>query len=241
MLEILDNMKVTAIVLAAGKGSRMKSDTPKQFLELDDKPILYYSLKAFEKSDVDEIVVVTIPSMEGYIKEEIIEKYSVGKVKTVVAGSVARYLSVYNGLLSASESDYVLIHDSARPFISVSKINEIIQQAILKKAIIPGIKVKDTIKQVSTDGIVSYTPDRNLLIAVQTPQAFAYDMLKRGYDKIDKSKVDETITDDSCVWERYVKEPVYVIEGEETNIKITTPEDLLFGERIMKRLQEKRV
>lgn len=229
-------MKTTAIVLAAGKGSRMKSDTPKQFIQLDGKPIIYYPLKAFEESNVDEIVVVTISSMEEYIKEEIIKKYSINKVKAVVVGSVARYLSVYNGLLSVLDSDYVLIHDSARPFITVDKINEIINQTVLNKAVIPGVKVKDTIKQVSGEGVVCNTPDRNSLIAVQTPQAFDYKMLKKGYDKIDKSIVDETITDDSCVWERYVGEPVYVIEGDETNIKITTPEDLLFGEEIVKKI-----
>lgn len=229
-------MKTTAIVLAAGKGSRMKSDTPKQFLELDGKPIIYYSLKAFEESEVDEIVIVTISSMGEYIKEDIVKKYSISKVKSIVEGSVARYLSVYNGLLSVTDSDYVLIHDSARPFITVNKINEIINQVIANKAVIPGIRVKDTIKQVSGEGVVCNTPDRNSLIAVQTPQAFDYGLLRKGYEAIDKSNVDETITDDSCVWERYVGESVYVIEGEESNIKITTPEDLVFGQGIMKKV-----
>ena len=222
-------MKTTAIVLAAGKGSRMKSDTPKQFMELNNKPIIYFSLKAFEESVVDDIVIVTMPSMEEYIKKEIVEKYSFDKVSAVVSGSVARYLSVYNGLIVTKDTDYVLIHDSARPFVSVEMINSIVGLVKDKQAVIPAVPVKDTIKQIDENGYVSNTPDRNMLVAVQTPQAFSYSKLMEGYDAIDKTRVDDTITDDSCVWERFVGEPVYVANGEETNIKITTPEDLEVG------------
>lgn len=226
-------MKTTAIVLAAGKGSRMKSDTPKQFLELDNKPILLYSLETFEKSLVDEIIIVTIPSMIDYINNEIVERYKFNKVKAVLEGSVARYLSVYNGLLAAKDSDYVLIHDSARPFASIAMINSIIENVKEKNAVIPAVPVKDTIKQIDENGYVSNTPDRNTLVAVQTPQAFLYRKLVKGYEAIDKTQVDDTITDDSCVWERYVKELVYVVDGEESNIKITTPEDLNIGKTLI--------
>ncbi len=230
-------MKTTAIVLAAGKGSRMKSDTPKQFLELLEKPIVYYSLKTFEMSNIDEIVIVTLNGMEEYIFEEIVKKYSIGKVKDIVSGASARYLSVYNGMKRLKDTDYVLIHDSARPFITVEKINEIIENVQKNKAVIPGISVKDTIKQISSLGVVENTPARNSLVAVQTPQAFDFKVLLSAYEKIDDSFVDETITDDSCVWERYVKEAVYVIAGEETNIKITTPGDISVGEEILKSLE----
>lgn len=225
MWEMLSNMKVTAIVLAAGKGSRMKSDIPKQFMELEDKPIIYYSLKAFEESCVDSVVVVTIPEMIQYIEKDIVEKYSIKKVDGVIRGSVARYLSVYEGLLAIKDSDYVLVHDSARPFVSVEMINSIVEAVKEKKAVIPGVPVKDTIKQINELGYVDNTPDRNMLVAVQTPQAFVYDRYVKAYEKIDMSQVDDTITDDSCVWERFVGKPVFVIKGEETNIKITTPED----------------
>ena len=226
-------MKTTAIVLAAGKGSRMKSDTPKQFLEIKGKPIIYYSLKAFEESKVDEIIIVTISGMEKYIEEEIVKKYSFAKVRQVVAGSVARCLSVYNGLEVAKETDYVLVHDSARPLISVQKINEIIDEVQEKKAVIVAVKVKDTIKQVDFNNCVVDTPDRNSLVAVQTPQAFDYKMLLEAYGNLDRDVVDESITDDACVWERYRDEAVYVMDGEETNIKITTPEDIYIGENLL--------
>lgn len=225
-------MKTTAIVLAAGKGSRMKSDTPKQFLEIKGKPIIYYSLKAFEESKVDEIIIVTISGMEKHI-EEIVKKYSFAKVRQVVAGSVARYLSVYNGLEAAKETDYVLVHDSARPLISTCKINEIIDEVQEKKAVIVAVKVKDTIKQVDFNNCVVETPDRNSLVAVQTPQAFDYKMLLEAYGNLDRDVVDESITDDACVWERYRDEVVYVMDGEETNIKITTPEDIYIGENLL--------
>lgn len=221
----MSEMKATAIVLAAGKGSRMKSDVPKQFMELEDKPVLYYSLKAFEESKVDNIVIVTIPQMIEYIKKEVVENYSISKVTAVISGSVARYLSVYEGLAASKDADYVLVHDSARPFVSVNMINSIVDMVEEKGAVIPVVPVKDTIKQIADDGSVDYTPDRNALVAVQTPQAFIYDKYIKAYDMIDLDKVDETITDDSCVWERFVGEPVFVIKGEETNIKITTPED----------------
>lgn len=226
-------MKTTAIVLAAGKGSRMKSDTPKQFLEIKGKPIIYYSLKAFEESKVDEIIIVTISGMEKHIEEEIVKKYSFAKVRQVVAGSVARYLSVYNGLEAAKGTDYVLVHDSARPLISVQKINEIIDEVQEKKAVIVAVKVKDTIKQVDFNNCVVDTPDRNSLVAVQTPQAFDYKMLLEAYGNLDRDVVDESITDDACVWERYRDEAVYVMDGEETNIKITTPEDIYIGENLL--------
>lgn len=226
-------MKITAIILAAGKGSRMKSDTPKQFMELEDRPVLYYSLHAFEESCVDNIVIVTIPEMIEYIKKEIVEKYSISKVSDVINGSVARYLSVYEGLLVAKDADYVLVHDSARPFVSIGMINSIVDAVKEKKAVIPAVPVKDTIKQIDEAGYVNHTPDRNGLVAVQTPQAFIYDRYVKAYDKINKDVVDETITDDSCVWERFVGEPVFVINGEETNIKITTPEDFYIGKTLI--------
>ena len=112
-------MHITAIVLAAGKGSRMQSDVPKQYMNIDGKPVLYYSLKAFDMSLVDDIVLVTGEEDVSYCKNEIIDKYNIGKVKAVIAGGAERYLSVKNGLMAADGADYVLIHDAARPCLTM--------------------------------------------------------------------------------------------------------------------------
>ena len=116
--------RITAILLAGGSGKRMGLDCKKQYMLLDGYPLLYYSLKAFQESAVDEIVLVT--NEESYCREELIKKYHFDKVKTIVPGGKERYLSVYNGLLEAKETDYVLIHDGARPFVT----GEIIQRCI---------------------------------------------------------------------------------------------------------------
>ena len=123
--------KVTAIVLAAGKGSRMNSDTPKQYLTLLGKPVLFYSLQAFDASDVDNIVLVTGSGEQEYCKKEIIEKYHIKKVTHIVEGGAERYHSVWHGLMAAEDTDYVLIHDGARPLIATSVINKAI--AAVKK------------------------------------------------------------------------------------------------------------
>ena len=119
--------KVTAIVLAAGKGSRMNSDVPKQYLTLLGKPVLFYSLQAFEKSDVDEIILVTGSGEQEYCKREIVEKYHFNKVAHIVEGGAERYHSVHHGLLATKNVDYVMIHDGARPLISEEVINKAIE------------------------------------------------------------------------------------------------------------------
>lgn len=221
--------KYTAIVLSAGKGSRMGSSVHKQYLLLCGRPVIYYTLKAFEESPVDEIVLVTGEGEEEYCRKEIVEKYKLNKVTKIVKGGKERYHSVFQGLSACEHTDYVLIHDGARPFIGQEVIRHTMDEVQKKHACIVAVPVKDTIKKVDENGKVEDTPPRKSLYTVQTPQAFSYSLI---YDSYQKMIADgrEDVTDDAMVVEAYGKVPVYVIDGSYRNIKITTPEDLEMAE-----------
>lgn len=217
--------KVTAIVLAAGKGNRMHSEIPKQYLEVYNKPILYYALHSFEQSQVDNIVLVTRQEDIAYCKEQIIDKYGIQKVTDIVQGGEERYWSVYNGLKTCRETGYVLIHDSARPCIGIGRINEMIEEVVRIGACTFGVPVKDTIKVVNEDGYGIDTPPRRYLWQIQTPQAFIYKDLVRAYEKM-REDCTTDITDDTMIVERYLHQNTKVIQGDYSNIKVTTPDDL---------------
>lgn len=230
--------KVTAIVLAAGQGKRMNSQVAKQFLILQEKPLLYYTLMAFEESNVDDIIVVTGSGQVEYCKSNIVEFYSIKKVSNVIEGGKERYDSVYQALCKANAPDYILIHDGARPFISVEMINHIVNEVQIWKACIIGTPVKETIKIVNSEGYISETPNRNTLWAAQTPQAFSYSSIRNAFDLFyqDSRKNDMAITDDAMVYEVYLGLPVKMLKGEYNNIKITTPDDLTLAEQILEAL-----
>lgn len=227
--------KITAIVLAAGTGSRMQSETPKQYLDLLGKPVLYYSLRWFQQSTVDEIVLVAGEADVEYCKKDIVEKYDFNKVKTVVVGGSERYWSVKNGLLAAAGSDYVLIHDSARPCLTLNIIETSISEVQKSGACTVGVPVKDTIKIVDTDGIGVDTPPRKSLWQIQTPQSFSYPDILMAYEKMEQAG-DTDITDDTMLLERYLNKKTKVILGDYRNIKITTPEDILVAEIFLSNL-----
>lgn len=219
---------VTAIVLAAGKGNRMHSDIPKQFMELNGKPVLYYSLKCFEDSVVDDIVLVTGEADIDYCKNEIVEKYHLHKVKAVVSGGSERYWSVEKGLKAAAGADFVLIHDAARPCLTKDMIERSIKEVELSGACTVGVPVKDTIKRVDENGIGIETPPREGLMQIQTPQSFGYADILAAYEKMKEENATD-ITDDTMIMERYLGVKTKVIQGDYCNIKITTPEDLLIA------------
>lgn len=225
--------KVTAIVLAAGKGSRMNSDIPKQYLTLLGKPVLFYSLQAFEKSGADEIILVTGSGEQDYCKNEIIEKYQIKKVTHIVEGGAERYHSVYQGLQAAEGTDYVLIHDGARPLISSKIINNAIRMVKETGACIVGMPAKDTIQLVDEAGTICSTPDRRNTWLAQTPQCFNYQLALSSYNKAIASG-DTTITDDAMVAQRYGNTRVIMMEGGYENIKVTTPEDIMVAECFLK-------
>ena len=231
--------KCTAIVLAAGKGKRMQSKTPKQYMLLDGKPVLYYSLKAMEDSIIDEIVLVTSGDEISYCRKEIVEKYQFKKVTAVVEGGVERYHSVFQGIRAANPCDYLFIHDGARPFLTQDILNSAYECVSKYNACVVAVPVKDTIKQVDDKGVVTKTLKREELYQIQTPQVFRFALIKEAYEKL-IAKEEEvkqrgiSITDDAMVLETMMSYQVRITEGSYTNIKITTPEDICLAESIIK-------
>lgn len=230
--------KFTAIVLAAGQGKRMNSQVAKQFLILSEKPVIYYSLKTFEDSDVDDIILVTGNDQLEYCREQIVDLYEFKKVSHIVEGGKERYDSVFKALEKSGSTDYVLIHDGARPFITKELVNTIIRQVQEYNACLVGMPVKETIKIVDTEGYITATPNRNTLWSAQTPQAFEFTSIKKAYELfyMDEDKDSKGITDDAMVYETYLKKPVKMVQGDYNNLKLTTPEDLLLAECILSQL-----
>lgn len=225
--------KITAIVLAAGSGSRMKNKTKKQFMEIKGKPVIWYSLFEFEKSRVDEIILVTGKEDIDYCKKEIVEKYNLKKNKNVVAGGSERYESVYNGLKEVT-GNIVLIHDGARPLINNEIIERSIEGTIKSDACVVGVPVKDTIKRADKEGYIIDTPNRSELWITQTPQSFKTDLVKMAYKKmkeeLEKGNTTLNITDDAMVVEEFTTNQVRFVQGDYKNIKVTTPEDIDIAE-----------
>lgn len=230
-------MKCTAIILVAGQGKRMKTKVQKQFLMLQGKPLLYYSLACFQKSDeIQEIVVVTGKESIDYCRSEIIEKYGFTKVKSIAEGGKERYDSVYAGLEACSaDTDYVFIHDGARPFVTEDIIKRTKEVAVTYQACIAGMPSKDTVKIIDENNMVSATPERSRVWSVQTPQVFLYSLIKEAHDTA-RSVSMQGITDDAMVVEQYKNTPVHIVEGAYENIKITTPEDILVAEKILEKI-----
>lgn len=221
--------RIVAIVLAAGHGRRMNSDIHKQYMLLCGRPVLYYSLHALEESAVDEVVLVAGAGEVSYCREMIVEKYGFQKIVSVIEGGRERYHSVYKGLRALTEdTEYVLIHDGARPFLTEKIIEDTIEAVKEYKACVVGMPVKDTIKQADSRQFAEQTLDRSSLWAVQTPQAFSRDIVWKAYSMLMEHEI--PVTDDAMVVETFLHCPVKLIEGSYRNIKITTPEDLLTAE-----------
>ncbi|GKZ04117.1 MULTISPECIES: 2-C-methyl-D-erythritol 4-phosphate cytidylyltransferase [Paraclostridium] len=222
------------VIVAAGTGSRMKKDINKQFIKLKNKEIVAHTIEKFYNSEnIDDIVVVIREDEEEYFNKNIKEKYGFTNIK-VAHGGNERQDSVFNGIkMLKKECDVVLIHDGARPFVTDDIIKRSINKANEHNAIVVGVKVKDTIKVVSDNGNIVDTPNRSYLWAVQTPQVFKYDIITKAYE--DAYNNNYYGTDDAMLVER-IGYNVKMIEGSYNNIKITTQEDLEFGEQILKNI-----
>lgn len=251
---IMEKKKTAAVVLAAGQGKRMGTRTAKQYLLLDGRPVLYYALKAFEESCVDEVVLVTGRDEVEYCRKEIVEKYDLKKVVAIAVGGKERYHSVANGLtelkhreeaLSSETSapevmgyDFVLVHDGARPFVTPEMIEKLVCETKIYEACVIGTPVKDTIKIADEKGYCAKTPPRKMVWSVQTPQSFSFSLLLAAYEKL-LIKEEELlakgiqITDDAMVVEYMADKKVRLVEGDYTNIKLTTPEDLVIAEAFL--------
>lgn len=224
--------KVTAVVLSAGSGKRMNTATPKQYLLLEEKPILFYCLMAFQKSNVDDIVIVCKEEDISFVRDQIVRKYGFTKVSGITTGGKERYDSVYNGLNVCSNTDYVLIHDGARPFITPVFINQMIARTIETKACVAGVPTKDTIKYCNERDCIKDSPDRRYLWMAQTPQGFSYATIKKAYELL-LSSHEKDVTDDAMVLDQMLSIPSCMMMCSYRNIKITTPEDLIIAQAYM--------
>ena len=219
-------MKNTAIVLAAGQGKRMHTKIQKQFLEIKGYPVLYYSLRCFQDSPlIEDIILVTGEESVPYCQKEIVDKYGFTKVTKVIPGGKERYDSVYQGLLACENSDYVLIHDGARPFITEEILERGLTGAEETGACAVGMPSKDTVKIADESGYIAETPDRNKVWMIQTPQIFQYALIRNAHESI-RTREMSNVTDDAMVVEQETGIKVRLAEGSYQNIKVTTPEDL---------------
>jgi 2-C-methyl-D-erythritol 4-phosphate cytidylyltransferase len=229
------NKKNCAIIVAAGKGTRMNAERNKQFLDIAGVPVLARTILAFENTDaVDEIVLVVNSDDIPCCKRDIIDKYGFRKIKTIAGGGKERQDSVYNGLLQLDEScGIVLIHDGARPFIDKKSILKCIKAASEYGAACLAVPVKDTVKIADGDGHVKGTPDRSSLWQAQTPQSFKYEIITEAYQKAMADGI--MATDDSSLVEM-IGVKAKIVPGSYYNIKITTQEDLVLAQAIAETL-----
>ena len=231
-----DTFRIGAVILAGGRGSRMHSDIQKQYMLLDGRPLIAYALEAFERSCADDLVLVTGAGEAEFVQKEILPPLGLTKLRSIVTGGKERYHSVYEGLKALRNCDYVLIHDGARPLVTEAVMSRAVQAAVQNDACVVGMPVKDTIKVADAHGFAESTPDRSLLWQVQTPQAFAYPLVRGAYDRL---MADETlqkgITDDAMVVEHLSGTKVRLVEGSYENLKVTTPEDLVLAEALLKK------
>ena len=181
-------MKNIAIVLAGGSGKRMGGDRPKQYMELGGKPLIFYSLKTFEESFMDAVVLVCREGEEDFCKKEVAERYGFQKIKAIVPGGKERYDSVYNGLKKTEGYDHVFIHDGARPFVTGYVLERCLHYVEKYGAAVAAVRAKDTIKIENGDGFVEQSPDRSLVWMMQTPQVFDRDMIMSCYEKLKRDE-----------------------------------------------------
>ena len=223
----------TAIVVAAGQGKRMGGKVEKQFLELQGKPIVYYSLAAFQRSPlIDHVILVSKEEQIAYCQKEIVEKYGLSKVDSIVAGGAERYFSVWKGLKvmedEMSQEDregYVFVHDGVRPFVEEEMLERAVEAVEKYQACVIGMPVKETIKVSDEEGFVDYTPARKLVWSIQTPQVFQFRIVRDAYQAlIDSGRSD--MTDDAMIVETFADMRVKIVEGDYHNINLTTAEDL---------------
>nr|CAD1832175.1 unnamed protein product [Ananas comosus var. bracteatus] len=226
---VVKDKSVSVVLLAGGKGKRMGASMPKQYLPLLGQPIALYSFYTFSQmSEVKEIVVVCDPSYKD-VFEDVIEDVQVN-IKFALPGK-ERQDSVFNGFQEIDrDSELVCIHDSARPLASSGDIRKVLRDGWLNGAAVLGVPVKATIKEANSDSFVVKTLDRKTLWEMQTPQVIKPDLLRAGFELVNREGLE--VTDDVSIVE-HLKHPVYITEGSYTNIKVTTPDDLLLAERIL--------
>lgn len=229
IFEGVDIMNYQVVIPAAGQGKRMNVGKNKQFIELEQAPIIIHTLKVFEEHSNCSGIILVINEQERDVFQKLFDDYHINKIKSIVAGGSERQFSVYNGLQAVDDEGIVLVHDGARPFISHNKIEDLVHKAQETGAATLAVPVKDTIKRVE-NGVVVETVERSTLWSVQTPQAFIPSLVIDAHHQANKDNY--LGTDDASLIERTGK-PVSIVLGDYTNIKLTTPEDLLIAKAIM--------
>ena len=239
--------RCTAIVLAAGSGSRMKSNVAKQYMLLNGKPLIWYALRAIEDSEIiDDCILVTGAEDIAYVQKEIVEKYGFHKVDTITAGGAERYLSVGNALDVIADEDikvpnqdgYIFIHDGARPFLTEEILQSTYEAVKKYHACVAAMPVKDTVKIADGAGYAASTPERKLVWSIQTPQVLDTELILQAYGKLREHQTEldrkgMMVTDDASVVELFTDQKVKLVEGSYKNIKITTPEDIKIAEAFL--------
>jgi 2-C-methyl-D-erythritol 4-phosphate cytidylyltransferase len=232
-------MRTLAVVTAAGEGLRMGTGRAKQFLDLCGRPILAVTLVAFERSPAVHEVNLVVPESEvDYCRKQIVQRYGLEKVRQVLAGGRRRQDSVRLGLEASAGAgfEFAMIHDGVRPLLKPELIQRISNAVKEAGAVIAALPAKDTVKEVDKDRLVRKTCDRRFIWLVQTPQAFRYEEILKAHRKALEEGWDE-VTDDALLMEK-TGIPVYLVEGEEDNIKVTTPYDLELARFLLKRREE---
>lgn len=236
-----ESPQTIAIVPAAGRGLRMGAATKKQFLTLGGEPVLVHALRVLQEcAEIDSIILVVPEEDRAFCQDEIVAGRELDKITSVVSGGKERQDSVYAGLRAVeSEPDVVVIHDGVRPFLTGDLVREVVQLAVSGISAIVGVPATDTIKSVDSGQTVLKTLSRDALWSIQTPQAFPYPVLLKAHDQAHQDGIFGT--DDASLLER-LGLPVRVLMGSYENIKITSPEDLVIGEALLKkRSSEKKV
>jgi len=225
-------MQVSVIIAAAGSGQRLGGDMPKQFQLLGGKPLLAYALDVFNQLEIIDNIYVSVPTKYVNHTNKIANLYGFTKIKKIVPGGQNRAESIHAAIQQLNNTDIVLIHDGARPFVSDKLIESVVQATKKYGAAVAGIPITDTIKKVDDDNKILTTLDRKILWQIQTPQGFTYEIIQKAYAKGQKDNILECVTDDSMLVER-MGHKVQMVMGHSNNIKITTKEDLLLGEIIL--------
>lgn len=227
------NSKISVLIPAAGQGMRMGTSVKKPYLMLGDKPILSRTIERFEQNSViDEIIVIVDESDVTTCGEDVISPFNFRKIRELVAGGETRQVSVFNGIQALSDDiDFVVIHDGVRPFIDDDIIFRCLEASAECGASVAAVPVKETIKVANRNLFIDHTPERDLLWRVQTPQVFRYSLLVEAYNKAITDGIDAP--DDASLVEK-LGHPVKLVMGSYRNVKLTTPEDLLLAETLLK-------
>lgn len=220
------NIITYVVIVAGGQGTRMGTAIPKQFLEIQGKPVLYHTIQAFADALPEAKIILVLPAQQISYAQMVLQHFPDRLDITIVAGGTTRFHSVQNGLKAITEPGIVMVHDGVRPFVSGELIYRCLQQAIEKGSAIPAIPVSDSVRQ--TAGDQSSPVDRSALRMIQTPQTFRTEILLPAFEQA----YQESFTDEATVCEA-AGHPVFLTEGAKNNIKITTPEDITIAEAIM--------